>query len=463
MSIRLILEHAPTPQRFAEKIFSAGQMTIGRGDDCDWQLDDSDKYVSRKHCVITDEDGTPSLIDASSGGVFVDGSTTAVGAGNSVLLENEMRLRLGDFVIRVEMESAVRQTPPPDPVSASIFNFGPEDETPPPPQARPENLPPKFGIKPEHAERKSPFDDVKPPKPIDHDRAFDLDLAAKKPATSPWDDEPAQSAEPTSFSGGRYFDTVDDTPPPRATEVTQKEEPTREQAPAEPWPPIEIIAEPDNAGPPPVSSPAAPSSATSQAPILNSDDAAGLAALYKGMGLDPALAKDATPQELEAIGARFKEMTDGVMFLLRTRAEEKVKVRVAQTIISNADVNPLKFLASSDEAILALIRGRGDSYLSGDKAVTGAFRDLADHQVRTWQALQTALRRMIDRFDPEEIEHEIEDTGLLEKLVAGGRSAKMWQTYQERYREIAQAAEERFLGEVGADFRDAYEDERNRK
>ena len=70
---------------------------------------------------------------------------------------------------------------------------------------------------------------------------------------------------------------------------------------------------------------------------------------------------------------------------------------------------------------------------------------------------------MIDRFDPEEIEHEIEDTGLLEKLVAGGSSAKMWQTYQEREREIAQAAEERFLGEVGADFRDAYEDERNRK
>ena len=33
----------------------------------------------------------------------------------------------------------------------------------------------------------------------------------------------------------------------------------------------------------------------------------------------------------------------------------------------------------------------------------------------------------------------------------------------DRTREIARAAEDRFLGEVGADFRDAYEDERRRK
>jgi len=143
--------------------------------------------------------------------------------------------------------------------------------------------------------------------------------------------------------------------------------------------------------------------------------------------------------------------------LSRNRAQEKQKIRVAQTVIANSDVNPLKFMASTDQALLAIIRGRDDSYLTGAQAVTGAYRDLADHQVRTWKALQAALRRMIDNFDPEEIEREMADTGFLEQLVAGGRSAKVWQLYQERYRDIAKAAEERFLGEVGADFRDAYE------
>lgn len=449
MNVRLILEHAPHRQSVTERTFSGGQMTIGRGDDCDWQLDDPEKYVSRKHCVITEEDGAITLIDASSGGVFVDGGSTALGVGNSVPLEDQMRLRLGDFVIRIEMQDVkVERTP--EPKLHSVFDFDREEETPHPPPERPENLPPKFGVKPEHTKRPDPFAENTSPKPIDRDGAFDLDLASKK---APWGDPTSDAVESTKSSGGGYFDTPEPAKPAKLTDVSAEELIQRKESTA-PSPPIEVFAEPGNAGSPPVEQPSAK---------LSSEYQAGLAALYKGMGLDPTLANDASPEELEAIGGRFKELVDGVMFLLRTRAEEKVKVRVAQTIISNADVNPLKFMASSDEAILAIIRGRGDSYLSGDKAVIGAFRDLGDHQVRTWQALQTALRRMIDKFDPEEIEREIEDTGLLEKLIAGGRSAKMWQTYQEKYREIAQAAEERFLGEVGADFRDAYENERNRK
>ena len=44
------------------------------------------------------------------------------------------------------------------------------------------------------------------------------------------------------------------------------------------------------------------------------------------------------------------------MLRLRTRAKERQKVRVAQTIIASQDVNPLKFLATSEEALEALIR-----------------------------------------------------------------------------------------------------------
>lgn len=207
----------------------------------------------------------------------------------------------------------------------------------------------------------------------------------------------------------------------------------------------------------PARAPKAPPPVT---PTPSAADQDMIAALFKGLGLNTEIAKATTPDEMEAIGERFRDLVDGLMYLLRARAEEKQKMRAAQTIIANADVNPLKFLANTDEAVLALIRGRDQSYLSGDKAIPAAYRDLADHQVRTWQALQTALRRMIDRFDPEEVERDLADTGLLEQLVAGGKSAKMWQLYQERYRDIAEAAEKRFLGEVGADFRDAYENER---
>jgi type VI secretion system protein ImpI len=47
----------------------------------------------------------------------------------------------------------------------------------------------------------------------------------------------------------------------------------------------------------------------------------------------------------------------------------------------------------------------------------------------------------------------------METLLAGGRSAKLWELYQKRHRELALSAESRFMGEIGADFRNAYEGE----
>ena len=98
-------------------------------------------------------------------------------------------------------------------------------------------------------------------------------------------------------------------------------------------------------------------------------------------------------------------------------------------------------------------------YLDPDAAIAAALHDLMDHHSRSWTGLQASLRRMVDRFDPALFESEIEDVGMLKALVAGSRSARLWQLYADRYREIAKSAEDRFLGEVGADFREAYENE----
>ena len=73
--------------------------------------------------------------------------------------------------------------------------------------------------------------------------------------------------------------------------------------------------------------------------------------------------------------------------------------------------------------------------------------------------MQGALRRMIDRFDPAVIEEELKSNSAIGTLLSGGRGAKLWELYQKRHREIAESAEKSFLGEIGADFRDAYEEE----
>ena len=57
------------------------------------------------------------------------------------------------------------------------------------------------------------------------------------------------------------------------------------------------------------------------------------------------------------------------------------------------------------------------------------------------------------------IEEELKSNSAIGNLLSGGRNAKLWELYQKRHRDIAQSAESSFLGEIGADFRDAYEEE----
>ncbi len=106
-----------------------------------------------------------------------------------------------------------------------------------------------------------------------------------------------------------------------------------------------------------------------------------------------------------------------------------------------------------------MMRGHSPGFLGGEAAIADAVRDLASHHVRAWRGVQGALRRMIDRFDPAALEEELKSSSGIGTLLAGGKSAKLWELYQKRHREIAQSAETRFLGEIGADFRDAYEEE----
>jgi type VI secretion system protein ImpI len=191
-------------------------------------------------------------------------------------------------------------------------------------------------------------------------------------------------------------------------------------------------------------------------------DASLVAAFLRGAGIEAPKGFEGTPEEIEGLGRRFRAMADGLLHLLRMRAQEKGTARVAQTVIGAANVNPLKFSVTTEDALAALLATKGPGYLDPDAAIAAALSDLMDHHRRSWTGLQASLRQMVDRFDPSLFEAEVEDVGMLKALVAGSRPARLWQLYTDRYREIAKSAEDKFLGEVGADFRNAYEGENRR-
>jgi type VI secretion system protein ImpI len=515
MTLRLILEAAPTPQARAEFVLGEGRVVIGRGEDCDWKIEDPQMFVSRRHCTVMGQGGQYRVTDDSRGGLFLDGAPAPLGQGVTAVLVPGMRLRLGDFVIRAEAGTGAQAAPaaaaPAAPAGrAGMFGddfFTPRPEAPPPP--RPAGLPDPFDAP--RAAPQAPVNAPRPGGPGFFDDPFTLDPAPR--AAPPQAPQPA--AQPAQPAFGSPFDTP---PSPRAAPPAA---PAPAAAPVQAAPPATPAADPFGdpfaaapsvtpaapvAGdfdfgdfglpadlgqpkPPPPAPAPRPAPAVSPVPPLPSQagpadpapvkpraakaaplvldkpaaaDPGAAAAFLKGMGIEPPPGFKGTAEEMEALGRRYRAMVEGLVQLLRLRAREKGSARVAQTVIGAANVNPLKFLVTPEDMAAALVAPKGPGYLDPDAAIAGTLSDLMDHHQRSWSGLQASLRRMIDRFDPALFEADLEDVGMLKALVSGSRSARLWQLYAERYREMAKAAEDRFLGEVGADFREAYEGEPRR-
>ncbi len=473
MTLRLILETAPHPQLRNDFRLADGQVAIGRGDECDWKIEDPQMFVSRRHCLIVGQGGTYRVTDESRGGLFLDAATSPLGTGVSAPLMPGMRLRLGDFVIRSEMEAATAfQAAPPAKAMFGDDFFTPRPEAPAAP--RPASLPDPFDAPRKAAAMAEPA--VKPAPPAFFDDPFTMDPGPSAPLAS----TPGPTSPAPAPAGG--FDFADfglpanlappkPAAPPRVAEAAVPP-PANEFAgfdlppipPAPSPPPALPVDDPFTMAPGVATAPIAPSPAPlpPPLPVQQPSEATAFAAFLKGAGIDAPKGFQGTPDEVEALGRRFRAMTEGVLHLLRMRAQEKGTARVAQTVIGAANVNPLKFSVTTEDALAALIAAKGPGYLDPDAAIAAALADLMDHHRRSWSGMQASLRRMVDRFDPGLFEAEVEDVGMLKALVAGSRPARLWQLYTDRYREIAKSAEDRFLGEVGADFRNAYEGETRR-
>ncbi|TIL76872.1 MAG: type VI secretion system-associated FHA domain protein TagH [Mesorhizobium sp.] len=495
MSLLLTLEHGPRTQAVRQTRLDEGELVIGRSAEADWQIDDPDMFVSRAHCRITGGPDGYFVTDTSSSGLFINDSDSPLGTGTSVRLQNGMRLRLGDYIVCVDLQTPAAHAPaashtftersPPAsraPVSIGRDDFFSATVEEEPRRPRPADLPNPFeqpvpGAFERANQRSSPaFDDPfsldpvatpapngagysEPRRAPDAADPFSFDPVPSD-ASEPLPGQPV-SSQPVSRKSSEFDDGFGFGPAASpdlrngAGSAGQRKHIAPEPQPANPWDlpgPAAAIPSPPRAGvaPKPAPSPTAAQPANT----------AFRTAFLRGMGIEEAEfpGRDSVA-EMEKFGREYRLMMEGLMQLLRKRAEEKGNARVAQTVVGASEVNPLKFLPTVDDAIVTLIAERSPGFLAGEAAIADAVRDLAQHHVRAWRGVQSALRRMIDRFDPAAIEEELKSSSAIGTLLSGGRRARLWELYQKRHREIAQSAESSFLGEIGADFRDAYEEE----
>ncbi len=120
MKLRLTLVRCPPAQgNDVARDLGTGRLTVGRGPDNDWVLADPERLLSKNHCMVEFKGGVYVVIDCSTNGVFVNDATDPIGRGNSAVIGEGDRLRLGGFVIRAGF-AAAEAAPANDPFLAVL-------------------------------------------------------------------------------------------------------------------------------------------------------------------------------------------------------------------------------------------------------------------------------------------------------------------------------------------------------
>jgi len=176
-----------------------------------------------------------------------------------------------------------------------------------------------------------------------------------------------------------------------------------------------------------------------------------LAAFLRGVGMPDARPADPVAT-MERLGAAFRTLATGLREALIARAAVKREFRIEQTMIRPHGNNPLKFSASDEDALLALLGTGRRTEMPPAKAVAEGFRDLRLHELATMAAMQSAVRGLLRELEPGRF-RDTAGGGLL----ASQRNQRAWEAYEAAHVRITQAMADSFDSAFGKAFAKAYE------
>ncbi|MBF5005914.1 type VI secretion system-associated FHA domain protein TagH [Diaphorobacter caeni] len=201
---------------------------------------------------------------------------------------------------------------------------------------------------------------------------------------------------------------------------------------------------------------------TPSPPLAPLDDNAQqlLDAFKRGAGLnDCRYPQQLTPEMMFMIGQMLGNSVQGCMDLLSSRAAAKQEVRIAVTLINAEANNPLKFLPTGAAALAQIFGPRMPGFLSGPAAIENAHLDLRAHEVGMMAGTQAAVQRLFERFDPQEIEQQLDAQGRQRTLFAAQRSARLWEMYCSRFQWLKEEMKNQTPASWGTEFHSAYQNE----
>ena len=434
LELSIASERGRLPRTF--KVGAAGGW-IGRGRDCEIQIDDPDRFISLKHARIDYAGGQFWLTDQSTNGTWLNDAATPMASGRRYPVREGDHFRIGLFDVRVAAQSSAsppaasppsgeiasgesdpllefRHGPPaaslspatlriplrePDPLASLLSDLTARPKAPPSPEPRPS------------------LDDS-----IDRFVGTASQLAGRGPLQPP-----AQaSATPAAVRG--EADEASAVKPPAEDMLTAMAAELADLSPA-----LRLSAEP--AAPPSTEGEAGAAMALPPArPQRPIDPAtAAVAAFWCGLGIIP---RQLDPNDLVDVmaefGMAFREATEGFPRLLGE-----------SSLAGSTERNPL---GAGHGGLRRYVEGRHAGGMRLDEAVREVFARNERRNLAYREAVRASVERMAQSLSASAIERRFADT--VRGRFARSRQAELWRLFRALEKEFGQLAEARFQAEV---------------
>ncbi|SDP90031.1 type VI secretion system-associated FHA domain protein TagH [Phyllobacterium sp. OV277] len=154
-----------------------------------------------------------------------------------------------------------------------------------------------------------------------------------------------------------------------------------------------------------------------------------------GAGIDPdVLAGRHDDEFAEQLGQIFRAVVPGLTQLLTARAQMRALIRsTKQTVLKSDGNNALKFIPETSAALAALFAANKREYLDATNSFSEAVDDLKQHEQAVFQAMQTALFRLLNELSPDAIEASGKSSFLSGKGARWTRYVNAWNERNEPY------------------------------
>ena len=391
-------------------VFGEAGGYIGRSEESEWVLPDRTKKISRKHALISFDEGFFFLEDLSSNGVHLSLGHEPIGKGKRHRIEHGEGFTIGDYSIMARLLH--------DP-GAYVSSDSETQEDLLTLVQHPLSLDPLKSMDQEEEliarRRMGEFDDllgrrkVTWPPPSDHSDPITSSLQPVVAIPEDWDSDPDEVDE-NDKSASRLQ--------PAATAVP----PTR-HAPARPTAPErEVLPETDM--------------------------------FFQALGFTEVPTSPAERERILRLTAELLlDAVRGMTQALQNRAECKNELRLPITTTSlAAKNNPLKFSPTPEAALATLLQPPQKGVLPAPLAMREGFNDLHSHHMGLLAGTRAVVRAALDKVAPRTVERRLDINGPIRLR----RTARLWHTYIRLHQALLDD-HDNFSGLFLQDFAQAYE------